>query len=130
VCIGEVEIDEIRTSGELDGVEGQVVSFRLCPLADLILKPNSLSVSMIMKMKEYVETVRFSKLERNLTKELMIEMKKAMEKNKGKLEICNSLQYLLSTMSFRGAIHKKPGYSNCFFEIMRDSLLMYEIENE
>jgi hypothetical protein len=39
------EIDEFRTMNEMDVVEGNVLSFHLCPLADLILKKNYLIVT-------------------------------------------------------------------------------------
>jgi hypothetical protein len=89
----------------MDVVEGNVLSFHLCSLADVILKKDSLTSSIITDMIRYVETVPLDKLKRMITREFLIEVKKVKEEKKENVEIVNSLLSLLSFIAFWGAIH-------------------------
>jgi hypothetical protein len=59
------KVNQVRTFNEMDVVEGKVLSFHMYPLADLVLKQDFLSVSIIEKTTEFVERLPFSTLKRN-----------------------------------------------------------------
>jgi hypothetical protein len=130
IWIGDKEIDQFRTIAEMDVVEGNVLSFRLDPLADLILKKDSLTRWIIKKMIRYINTVPFWKLKRIITKELLIEVKKVMEKKKENIKIVNSLFSLLSSIAFRGAAQVNLEEMNEFSYVFDCSGLLSEMEEE
>jgi hypothetical protein len=130
IMIEGKKIEEIRTIGEMNVVEGKVDSFCLCPLGDFVLKQDSISVPMILRMKEYVERVSLSTLDRNITTEFLISMKKVMEKMKDNEEMLKSLKSLVFSISLRGAVEVGIGNRNHFFFLFIFSSLLLDMEKE
>jgi hypothetical protein len=130
IMIEGKKIEQFRTIEEMDVVEGKVVSFHLCPLADLILKRDSLSVSMVMRMKEYVETISFSSLKRIVTKEFLTKLKKVKKINKTKTDLVKSLKSLLFSILYRGAVHSSVSVYHPFFDVFSITTLFSQIKEE
>jgi hypothetical protein len=102
IMLGDKEIDLQRTMAEMQLVEGDVVVQKLCPLSDLFLKSDSLTLSLIMPMVEYAKTVPKSKLDKNCSQEFFNEFYQIVKKYEGNKEVYHWLMSILSKVLYRG----------------------------
>jgi hypothetical protein len=133
--LGEIAVrgskcDQYRTIDEMDIDEKTVLKFHLCPLADLILKKDSLTPSIIELAISYVEKVPFPQLKRNITKEFLCEIMKLMKSNEKNKEIRRNLKSLIVEIAYRGCITVSPDDYNSFYSLFDDSKLLSLIKRE
>jgi hypothetical protein len=127
--IGDLKCDQYRTINEMDVDEKTQMKFHVCPLGELILKKESLTPSIIDAAIEYAELVSFAKLERNITKEFVEELK-MMEEKKEDHEISGNLTSLIVSISYRGFLSAERWSDNYFYNLFSDSGFLSYFEKE
>jgi hypothetical protein len=127
--IGDLKCDQYRTINEMD-VEKTPLKFQFCPFGELILKKESLTPSLIHAAVDCVEKVPFHPLKRNLSTELLSEIKKMMEEQKENQEISRLLKSLIVSICYRGSLHAACWFLNSVMHLFFYSGLFSYLEEE
>jgi hypothetical protein len=98
--IGEKEVNGERTMDEMDVSDGCVIVQKMSPLANL-LKPDTLTPSVVSSLVEYVENVEISKVERILTKSFFEKIEEVM---KIKKETYYPIVTILTSIEYRHSL--------------------------
>jgi hypothetical protein len=78
LCIDGKEVNDSRTMDEMDVSDGCVIVQKMSPLSNL-LRPDTLTPSVVSSIVEYVENVEIWKVERILTNSLFLEIGEVMK---------------------------------------------------
>jgi hypothetical protein len=104
--IGEKEVNESRTMDEMDVSDGCVIVQKMSPLANL-LKPDTLTPSVLSSIVEYVENVELWTMDRILTNSLFGKIGEVMKR---KYDIYYPIVTILTSIGYRHAVSGYPAY--------------------
>jgi hypothetical protein len=102
--IGRKEVNDERTMDEMDVSDGCVIVQKMSPLANL-LKPGTLTPSVVSSIVKYVENVEIWKVKRVLTNSFFREIKEVMNLKK---ENYYPIVPILISIVYRHALRQSP----------------------
>jgi hypothetical protein len=117
---GEKELCETRTVSELDMNSGTELIQKLTPLSELYVKQDSLTSSLLLFLKQYVNAVPFWNLHNICSTEFFEQFDKVITKYISDTEISRSLMSVFSEILYRGADTSSMRFWNAFYGGVKD----------